>query len=151
MYELGKVYYFMALQKKNKIEKDQLLSKSVDYLQKSVVIYQKNTFLADLQLSYQYLANVIEEQADYEKPLYYLEKSKKLKGLIFSLENMNQISNIKSEKAIELRNKKIEIRDLKIKNKSRQIYLLITVSLTTLILLTVLMWFYRNKKKQIKT
>jgi signal transduction histidine kinase len=147
MYEIGKAYYFMALQEKNQKKKSLLLKKAKDYLDKSVVIYSKQNFLADLQLSYKYLADVIEEQGNYKETLSFLEKNKTLKDSVFSRKNLNQISNINTERIVELRNKQIEIQDLQINNKSRQIYLLIAISVTVILLLLLFILLYRSKKE----
>ena len=145
--ELGKSYYYLASEEKNKNKKQALLQKSLDYINESMLIFKKEKSLIDIRDAYFYLSKIFKLKGDSWLALNYFEKSTALNDSIFSNENKTQIAFLKSQREIDLRDKKIEIQNLKIKNESRKVYLLYTISIAILILLTLFLWLYLSKRK----
>jgi signal transduction histidine kinase/Tfp pilus assembly protein PilF len=145
--ELGKSHYFLALEEQNKTKKEKLLRKSLDYVNESMLIFKKNKSLIDIRDAYLYLSKIKKEQGKHLEALNFYEKNTNLNDSIFSNENKTQIALLKSQREIELRDKKIEIQDLKIKNASRKVYLLITITAAVIILLGLFFWLYLSKIK----
>lgn len=145
--ELGKSYYFLALDIKNEIQSRQLLQKSLDYTNEALVIFNRDESLIDIKDAYLYLSKICKAQKKYDQSLDYFEKSSNLNDSIFSNDNKTQIEFIKSQREIDLRDKKIEIQNLKIKNEARKVYLLYTVTAAVLILLALFFWLYLSKRK----
>jgi signal transduction histidine kinase/tetratricopeptide (TPR) repeat protein len=145
--ELGKSYYFLALEEHNKIKKEKLFQKSLDYVNESMIFFKKHESLIDIRDAYLYLSKIKKAQGKHQEALYFFEKNTNLNDSIFSNENKTQIALLKSQREIELRDKKIEIQDLKIKNASRKVYLLITITVAVIILLALFLLLYLSKRK----
>lgn len=145
--ELGKSYYYLALEEKNKTNHQQLLQKSLDYINESLKIFKREESLIDIRDSYSYLSKIYKTQEKPELALLFFEKSSNLNDSIFSNENKIQIEFLKSQREIDLRDKKIEIQNLKIKNETRKVYLLYTITIAVIILLALFFWLYLSKRK----
>ncbi|HEU4789355.1 MAG TPA: tetratricopeptide repeat protein, partial [Flavobacterium sp.] len=145
--ELGKSYYYLALEEKNKVNRVQLLQKSLDYINESLEIFRREESLIDIRDSYSYLSKIYKTQEKPELALLLFEKSSNLNDSIFSNENKIQIEFLKSQREIDLRDKKIEIQNLKIKNEARKVYLLYTITIAVIILLALFFWLYLSKRK----
>lgn len=145
--ELGKSYYYLALMEKSKTKREQLLQKSLDYINKSLKTFNSAGSLIDIRDSYSYLSKIYKAQEKPELALSYFERSSNLNDSIFSSENKMQIEFLKSQREIELRDKKIEIQNLKIKNEARKVYLLYTITIAVVILSALFFWLYLSKRK----
>jgi signal transduction histidine kinase len=143
--ELGKSYYYLALEEKNKRSSHQLLQKALDYINESLKIFIREESLIDIRDSYSYLSKIHKTLDNPEIALMYFEKSSSLNDSIFSSENKIQIEFLKSQREIELRDKKIEIQNLKIKNEARKVYLLYTITIAVAFLLVLFLWLYLSK------
>jgi signal transduction histidine kinase/Tfp pilus assembly protein PilF len=145
--ELGKSHYFLALEEKNKENSRQLLQKSLDYTNEALITFKREESLIDIRDAYLYLSKIKKAQGKHQEALYFFEKSTTLNDSIFSNDNKNQIEILKSQREIDLRDQKIEIQNLKIKNEARKVYLLYTITAIVLILLSFFFWLYLSKRK----
>jgi signal transduction histidine kinase len=145
--ELGKSYYHLSLEEKNTIKSDQHLQKSLDYLNESMIIFKREESLIDIRDAYSYLSKIYKAKGKPKEALSYFEKSTTLNDSIFSNENKTQMEFLKSKREIDLRDKKIEIQNLKIKSEARKVYLLYTITAAVLILLSLFFWLYLSKRK----
>ena len=144
--ELGKSYYHLALEQKGSAQND-LLKKSLDYSNEALITFNREESLIDIRDTYLYLSKIYKIQNNSKKALYYFEKSSDLNDSIFSNENKTQVEFLKSQREIELRDKKIEIQNLKIKSEARKVYLLYTITAAVIILLSLFLWLYLSKRK----
>ncbi|MBW4359958.1 tetratricopeptide repeat-containing sensor histidine kinase [Flavobacterium taihuense] len=145
--ELGISHYYLAIAEQNKIKKNQLLQQSLDYTNEALKIFEREESLIDIRDTYSYLSKIYKAYEKTEQALAFFEKSSNLNDSIFSNENKIQIEFLKSQREIELRNKKIEIQNLKIKSDSAKVYLLYTIISTVIILLSLFLWLYLSKRK----
>jgi signal transduction histidine kinase len=145
--ELGKSYYFLALEEQNKIKQDKLLQQSITYTNEAMYLFTKHKSLIDIRDAYLYLSKIKKAQGKHEEALILFEKNTELNDSLFSNENKIQIALLESKREIELRDKKIEIQDLKIKSASRKVYYLITTSIGILVLFALFFWLYLSKRK----
>jgi signal transduction histidine kinase len=145
--ELGKSYYHLALEEKNKDKSNKLLQKSLNFTNESMVIFKREESLIDIRDAYSYLSKIYKAKGNHQEALSYFEKSTALNDSIFSNENKTQIEFLKTKREIDLRDKKIEIQNLKIKSESRKVYLLYTITAAVLILLSLFFWLYLSKRK----
>jgi signal transduction histidine kinase len=145
--ELGKSYYYMALEEKNKSKSLSLLQKSLDYINESMLVFKREESLIDIRDAYSFLSKIYKAKGKNQEALSYFEKSTALNDSIFSSENKTQIEFLKNKREIDLRDKKIEIQNLKIKSESRKVYLLYTITVAVLILLSLFFWLYLSKRK----
>jgi len=145
--ELGKSYYYLALEEKDKIKQNQVLEKSLNYINESLILFKREQSLIDIRDAYSYLSKIYKAQEKPKQALSFFEKSSNLNDSIFSNENKIQIEFLKSQREIDLRDKKIEIQNLKIKNEARKVYLLYTITIAVIILLALFFWLYLSKRK----
>jgi signal transduction histidine kinase len=145
--ELGKSYYYLALAKKNKEKNKELLQKAQDYTNESLIIFKREESLLDIRDAYSYLSKIYKAKEKHQEALSYFEKSTALNDSIFSKENKNQMELLKSNREIDLRDKKIEIQNLKIKSEARKVYLLYTITAAVLVLLSLFFWLFLSKRK----
>jgi signal transduction histidine kinase len=144
---LGKANYLMALDEKNPETKKKLLNNSILHLDISLNIFKKFESNIDVQECYSYLFKVYKELGNYTKALEYYEKFNELKNKNFSEESKTKITNLESQRELDLKDKKIEIQNLKIKSEARKVYLLYTVTVAILLLLGLFFWLYLSKRK----
>lgn len=144
---LGIVYYKLSLTEKNKDTKENYISISIRNFEKSIYIFNLYHSDIDIQESYYNLSKVNKLKGDYKNALNNFEKYTSIKNTIFSEENKTKLAHLESQREIELRDKKIEIQNLKIKNDSRKVYLLITITAAIAILLGLFFWLYLTKRK----
>ncbi len=142
--EMGITFHKMALVNPNNTA--QLLTKSVIFLNKSLKLFIELGVLDKQNSCYFELYKILKEQGNYSDALTYFDKYTSLKDSINLNENENKIANILSTRKIELKDKKIEIQNLKIKNAFRKVYLLVTITGIVAILLIVFFWLYITKR-----
>jgi signal transduction histidine kinase len=144
---LGIVYYKLSLTEENKSTKENYISISIQNFEKSIRIFNLYHSDIDIQESYYNLSKVNKLKGDYKNALNNFEKYTSIKNTIFSEENKTKLAHLESQREIELRDKKIEIQNLKIKNDSRKVYLLITTTGAIATLLGLFFWLYLTKRK----
>lgn len=142
--EMGNAYYKMALD--NPKNKKQLLEQSVRYLSEAVDLFLKTDVLDRLSLCNFELYKVKKEQGHFNEALYFYEKHNSIKDSLFSNESQNKLANLQSEREIDLRDKQIEIQNLKINSNSRKVYLLVTITISIAILFILFFWLYISKR-----
>jgi signal transduction histidine kinase len=144
---LGIAYYQLALNEKNKAQKENYISIAILNLEKSIRIFNLYQSDINIQESYFNLFKVNKLKGDFKNALNNFEKYTDIKNSIFSEENKNKLANLESQREIELRDKKIEIQNLKIKNEARKVYLLYTITVAVIVLLGLFLWLYLSKRK----
>jgi len=145
--ELGKSYYYLSQEEKNQTKKNQLLEKSLNYINESMKIFKREASLIDIRDGYSYLSKIYRTKGKQQLALTYFEKSTALNDSIFSTENKSQIELLKSKRELELRDKKIEIQNLEINNDTRKVYLLYTITIAIFVLFGFSLWLYISKRK----
>jgi signal transduction histidine kinase len=146
-FELGRANYFLSLIEPNLKQKNKFRKESILFLNKSIICFQKIKSYLELQESYSYLSIVLQKNGNYKEALDYYQKYSNLKDSIFSTDNKIKLSNIESQRKIDLKDKQIEIQNLKIKSDQRKVYLLITITGAVIILLGLFLWLYLSKRK----
>jgi len=146
--EMGKAYYNLALEDKRTKTKN--LNLSLKYSNKAINTFTEiKTFdkINDCNLE---LYKAYKETGNYKLALEYFEKYLKIKETVLNYENNIKLGELKTKREFELRDKKIEIQNLQIKSDTSKVYLLITIIITTLILLTIFLWLYLSKRSRNK-
>lgn len=142
--EMGITYYKMALE--NPKNKKQLLAQSVQSLNNAVDLFSQAGLLERLSTCFYQLYKAKKEQTNLAESLNYFEKHIAIKDSLFSTENQNKLANLQAQREIEVRDKQIELQNLKIKSDSRKVYLLVTIAVTVLLLFIVFLWLYLLKR-----
>lgn len=146
--EMGKAYYNLALEDKRTKTKN--INLSLKYSNKAINTFTEiKTFdkINDCNLE---LYKAYKETGNYKLALEYFEKYLKIKETVLNYENNIKLGELKTKREFELRDKKIEIQNLQIKSDTSKVYLLITIIITTLILLTIFLWLYLSKRSRNK-
>jgi signal transduction histidine kinase len=144
---LGKAKYLMAQDETNLNIKKKLLKHSTEHFNISLACFINFESKIDIQECYSYLFKINKSLANYKIAFDYFEKYNDLKNRNFSEESKTKISNLESQREIELRDKKIEIQNLKINNEARKVYLLYTITAAVLLLLGLFFWLFLSKRK----
>lgn len=80
------------------------------------------------------ISDLYSEKKQYDKAYFYLEKSMVLNDSLNSQEIKNSLAKLESQKEIELRDKEIEVNELKLESQKRQqVFLLSGISLFAII------------------
>jgi signal transduction histidine kinase len=144
---LARANYLMALDETNTVTKNKLINHSIKNLNIALAIFKNYESSIDVQHCYEYLFKVNKTVKNYAKALDYFEKYTELKNINFSEESKTKIANLESQRELDLRDKKIEIQNLKIKSDARKVYLLYTITTAILLLLGLFLWLYLSKRK----
>jgi len=145
---IGRTYHNLAVESKN--NKSQNLHLSIYYLNKALNIFTEFGTFDKINECHEELHKAYRDNGDYKLSLEHFEKYIEIKESILSYKNEAKLAEIRTQKLIELRNKQIEIQKLKIKSDSRKLYLLVTVTLATAILLVLFLNLYVSKKRSNK-
>jgi signal transduction histidine kinase len=147
IFELGRVHYLMTQEQSYKNHKKENIDKSISYLKNSLANFKKYKSLKDIQDTYYFLSKANKAKENYEVALDYFEKYSKIKDSIFSKDSEKKLANLEFQREIDLKDKQIEIQNLRIKSDSRKVYLLITVTSAVAILLALFLWLYISKRR----
>ncbi len=122
---LGILYFNMFKNEMNPVQKREFFEKAELYLSQSInntndqedIAYSinLNTTLSELYFT----------KRDFEKAYIYLGKSTKLNNSLNSQEIKNKLAKVKSQKEIDLRDKEIEVNQLKLETQKKQLFYLI--------------------------
>ncbi|REH02004.1 tetratricopeptide repeat-containing sensor histidine kinase [Flavobacterium aquicola] len=149
-YELGRAYYLMSQDEKYINNKEEYLDKSIGLLENALQNFIKYNSLKDIQETYYYLSKGNKIKGNFETSLDFFEKYAKIKDSIFSEESEKKMANLEFQREIDLRDKQIEIQNLRIYSDSRKVYLLIATAAAVATLLGLFLFLYisniRNNK-----
>lgn len=142
--EMGITSYKMAFEKP--ANKKQLLANSEQYLSNASQLFSDARIPDRLSVCYLELYKTTKEQGNYKLSLNYFEKHNVLKDSLFSTENENKLTNLKSKVEINLKDKQIEIQKLKIKTDSRKVFLLAIITFFVAISSILFLYLYITKR-----
>lgn len=139
---LGILYFSMFKNEKNPVQKKEFFDKAEKYLIASIEsVDDQNDIAYSISLN-KTLSELYFAKNEYKKAFTYLEKSTMLNDSLNSQEIKNRLAKIESQKEIELRDKEIEVKQLKLETqKKQQLYLIGGLALLAII---GGMLFYQN-------
>lgn len=146
--ELGKAYYNLAMEDKSAKTKN--LNLSLQYSNQAINTFNKIKTFDKINECNLELYKAYKETGNHKLALEYHEKYLKVKETDLTYKTNIKLGELKTKREFELKDKKIEIQKLKIKSDSRKVYLLISIMITTLILLSVFLWLYLSKRSRNK-
>ena len=118
------------------------LAKSIDYLNRSIAACRESQMYEGLMEFSRGLSNALALQGDYQGALAAYRQSVDLKDSLFNTTNNETIANLETKRAVELKNKDIQI----VKLKKRNERVLFISGFAVLLLIMGLM--FRNYRKQ---
>jgi len=146
--ELAKAYYNLAMEDKSAKAKN--LNLSLQYSNKAINTFNEIKTFDKINECNLELYKAYKETGNHKLALEYHEKYLKVKETDLTYENNIKLGELKTKREFELKDKKIEIQELKIKSESRKVYLLISIIITTLTLFSVFLWLYLSKRSRNK-
>jgi tetratricopeptide (TPR) repeat protein len=132
---LGELYFAMAKNSGSATAARSYLDSAIHYLDKAVALCKELSFSGPLIEYEQYLAEAYFEAGMYEKAFLGLKAYTALHDSVFSMQNKLAIEKLETTRELELRDRQLEINQLKLKQKDneRTIYL---ISIILLLLVT---------------
>ncbi len=144
---IGNIYVKQATQEKNTLVKNNLLERSISSFEESIKISTQVYDLNNLIDTYEKLSNAQNLLGNYDLALATYKKSVQFKDSIFNSENKETVKNLEDKRAIDLKNKEIQITKLDIEKKSTLNKILIGSSIGLLLLGFLGYRNFRNKRK----
>ena len=146
---VGEIYYLLAIDSAA-IRPDSLVSsgraanlaKSIDYLTSGVAACREVGLKGAIPEFTQYLSDALILQGDYRGAIGAYKQSVAMRDSLFSTVNNEQITNLETARAVELKNKDLEIAKLKKRNER----VLFTGGFVVLLLILGIL--FRNYRRQ---
>jgi signal transduction histidine kinase len=126
-------------------DKKTCLQRALDFTQKGIAIHTETGNLRALSYAYRLLSRIYAVGGDYEKALAATSKYHQFKDSIFSEENNIRIANLETRRALELKDKQIELDKLAVAKKRNERAFFIA---GILLLLWVIGVIFRNYRVQ---
>ncbi|MBC7555114.1 MAG: tetratricopeptide repeat protein [Taibaiella sp.] len=117
------------------------------YLNKAIEICKDISYFEGLQSAYNNISVAYMQKGDYKSSLANYKASISLRDSVYSIENGVKIANLEMHKAVELKDKQLEINELLLEKKKGQSAFFI-MGIALLLLVTVIL--YRNFSTQKK-
>lgn len=156
MGKISELYLWLAKTKPFAIIKDgnksisgrtNFLQQAADYVKQAIALSKDANGINNYASLHNILSAIEEEQGDYKNSLIHFKTFYTLTDSIYSQENKNQIAAIESKKAIDLKDKEIELNKLALSYKQRTQTGLIAVVCLLAIIGALLFWQSRSRKK----
>jgi class 3 adenylate cyclase len=123
------------------------LSNGISYLEEALWICREINFIGPIPEFAEYLSKALVLQGDFKGALAAFKESTRVKDSLFNIANTEMISNLETKRAVELKDKDIEIQKLHLKNKrSERVFYISGIGLL-LVILGILLNGYRRKQK----
>ncbi|HYG16083.1 MAG TPA: tetratricopeptide repeat protein, partial [Bacteroidia bacterium] len=131
---VGETYFMMATDNapENKKEKLQHLAKSIDYLERAIIICKETGFSGPQIEFSQFLSDAYHLAGNHEKAFKIFKEYSTLKDSVFSEENNIRLAQLEAQHELDLKDKDIVIQDKQLeiaglaaanKRKERAIYI----------------------------
>ncbi|HSD09269.1 tetratricopeptide repeat protein [Flavobacterium sp.] len=143
--EIGRANYNFSFEHKS--EKSKYLKLAIKNLIESIRLFTEDGKFDKVNECYIELSKSYEENGEFKMALECYKKYVNIDQTVLTYEKENRLSQIKTEKEFELRDKKIEIQKLHIKRDSRKVYTLVIITIATAILLSLILLLYALKRK----
>lgn len=123
------------------------LQQAAYYIQKGIALSKDANGINNYAALHQTLSSIEEEKGDYKNSLIHFKTFYTLTDSIYSQENKNQIASIESKKAIDLKDKELELNKLALSYKQRTQTALIAGLCLLAVIGGLLFWQNRSRKK----
>lgn len=145
---IGRTNYYLSLKPEN--NKAEKLRLSIQYSKKALTLFTEFNTYDKINECNEVLHKAYRDNGNYKLALEHFEKYVEIKENILSYKNEAKLGELRNKKEIELRNKQIEIQNLKIKSDHRKLYFLLIILFTAAILLILFLKLYISKRKSNK-
>ncbi|MEO5944181.1 MAG: tetratricopeptide repeat-containing sensor histidine kinase [Ferruginibacter sp.] len=121
---IGETYFNMvrsdSLKKMTPVERNNLLNKAGEYLDRSITYCRKTNDADNLGYFSNILAEMQEFKGDYKNALVNYKLNWSIKDSLFSQSNKNKIASLESQREVDSRDKQIVINKLALSNQRKQ-------------------------------
>lgn len=156
MGKLGELFLWLAKEKPATVIQDGnksitgrngFLQQATFYVQKGIALSSEANGINNYAALHSILSSIEEEKGDYKNSLLHFKTFYVLTDSIYSQDNKNQIASIESQKAIDLKDKEIQLNKLALSYKQRTQTALIAGLCLLTIIGGLLFWQSRTRKK----
>ena len=144
---LGEIYLGLAKMPENGKRRRELLGKAKENLYRSLPLDIKLSSLKDVSTDYQQLGNTEALLGNYKEAFELLQKGMIYKDLVFNEDSKETIKNLEDKRAIELRDKEIQISKVTLESKEKQKWFYIFGIILFGIIGILLFYQSKNRKK----
>jgi adenylate cyclase len=128
--------------------KEATISKAIEYLEKGIATGRDANANADLLQMYQDISEAYALTGNYKAALEAYRHFKNVNDSIFSIENTTRISNLETNRILQLKDKDLKIARLSVAKKRNE---RLGFTAGILLLLGIMAMLFRNNKKQQRT
>jgi tetratricopeptide (TPR) repeat protein len=132
---LGELYFTIASDGKSTNSGDQYLDSAIHYLDEAVALCESLNFSGPLIEYQEYLSNAFFAAGMYQKAFLSLKAYTALHDSVFSMQNNLALQKLEATRELELRDRQLQINQLKLKQKDNERVIYI-ISIVLLLLLT---------------
>ncbi len=143
---IGDIYLDMAYATNDKKKQQSLLINSKKYLNTSLDIQLKQSNWKEIAFNYEQLSKIEALLDNYKEANNYSIKASTYKDSVYNEDTKETIKNLEDKRAIELRDKEIQLNKLTLETKEKQKWLYIGGIFLLLIIGTLL--YYQSRKRQ---
>ncbi|HLA54743.1 MAG TPA: tetratricopeptide repeat-containing sensor histidine kinase [Flavobacterium sp.] len=144
---IGDIYFQMAKHETNPQKQKILFRNGETDFRKALEIHQKLNNLKEIMYDYQNLSAIQKKTGNFSEALDSYEKSIVYKDSIFNADNKETIKNLEDKRAIELRDKQIQLNKVTLESKERQKWFYILGIVALLVIGALILWQSQNRKK----
>lgn len=124
-----------------------ILARSISYLKNALSLCREANFNEPIPEFAGYLSMALALQGDHKGALVAFKESTSMKDSLFNIINTETISNLETQRALELKDKDIEIQNLHLKNKrSERVFYLSGIGLLVIIVGILFNGFRRKQR-----
>jgi len=144
---IGEIYYEKSKQAKNEKERIDYLEKAKAQFYKALPLDKKLHNLKEISTDYQSLANVEALLNNHKQAFQLFQTAVSYKDSVFNEDSKETIKNLEDKRAIELRDKEIQLNRVTLESKEKQKWFYIFGILLFAIIGILLFYQSKNRKK----
>lgn len=143
--EIGKANYIYSFE--NKGEKRKSLELAINNFKEAIRFYTINKAFDKINECNLELSKTYEEIGNYKLALESYKKYIQIDKKYLNFDKENKLAELKTQRKFDAKNNQIQIQQYKIESDTRKVYLLVTITILSAILLVLFLWLYTSKRK----
>ena len=144
---LAEIYFEQSKLPENKTVQERLIQKSKSHLHQALLLDKELGLLKDVSSDYQQLANIESLLGNHKIALEFFQLGAVYKDSVFNEDSKETIKNLEDKRAIELRDKEIQLNKITLESKEKQKWFYIFGILLLGVIGILLFYQSKNRKK----
>ena len=144
---LGTNYFLKSKHITIEEDKNAALYKSVEYLNKSISMFESIGDLSSLSNSYFNISTAYSMLGNFRQAFDFYKKFKEVNDTIKSIESRKEIANLVAVRDNEIKSNQIKIQNLALDKQMTYIYIFIGTSISVALILGFIIYLYITKKR----